>query len=241
MAYKKPVLTEILVEAHLRSASLEQSAFFEIVPALKSLGFTDVELSEAGYTIEIDPSDDEPKPRAKPRVRCWRPDRQALIQVSEDLVVTNLTGPYPGWDHFRQLFQMAGEAVERSLSSVAYESLRLIAIDKFEVPRDGFTLGKYLQAGGKFIPHWYADADEPLDITLGRGFLQQQGKNRIIKIKVRTQDAVATVLMQSYFHNRLSPDADVLAVLEELHDESTSTFEALITDTLRIDVMGGVK
>jgi len=240
LAYRKPILIEILAETHLHAGTLPESAFFDIVPVLKERGFTQVELGEAGLSVEIEASG-EPRARQKPRVRCWRTDRKALVQIAEDLMVTNLTGLYPGWNHFRELYGTSVDALRTALPNAAYESLNLITVDRFEVPAIGFKLGSYLRCGGTYIPSWYEDANEPIDITLGRGFLRQQGRNRVVKVKVRILGDKARVDLEAVFHERVPAEPVLFAMLETLHDESTSAFEAMITDRTRHELMEGTK
>lgn len=239
MAYKKPILCEVLVEAHLGAHSLPQSAFFDVVPELKKSGFTDIEMGEAGFRLEFDPEQSEPRPRPKPRIRCWRADRTALIQLSEDLLVSNLTGDYPGWKHVRDLFETATAALNGAVPNAVYESLNLSTIDRFTAPLNGFRLGDYLDCGGRYVPAWYQDATDPLDLSLGRGFLKQQGYNRSIKVKVRIADDEVRMEIHGVFHDRLKAGANMFDTLDALHTESNAAFEALITERTRNEVMEG--
>ena len=45
--------------------------------------------------------------------------------------------------------------------------------------------------------------------------------------------------MNAQFHKTVQDGADLLDVLEDLHRESTDTFESWITDNVREEVMGG--
>lgn len=237
MAYKSPTLIETYAELHLRPGTLSESRFFELVPELKKLGFDDVEFATVGVTVDI--KQGRPSPREMQRVRCWKPGRTQLVQVGEDLVVVNLTGPYPGWDAFVGLFGEARRAITQGLGTSELTSLVLGAIDSFEVPKGQFFISEYLRVGGTVIPTWYEDCGESLDLTLGRGVLEVDGRNRQIFVSVRAASDPVRFGFRTQFHDLVQPGSDINALLFRLHDESNATFEALITDHMRYKIMGG--
>ena len=240
MAYNKPTLIEIFTETHLQPNTLTQAGFFDVVPRLREAGFSEVEFGGAGVTIEVDPTDPEVvRPREKPRIRCWHPDRKTLAQVGEDLFVVNVTGEYPGWTHFRSVFDSAHAALIKGLGRAPAQSLNLSTIDRFRVAKADFTFGGYLNCGGRFIPQWYEDATESLDISLGRGFLQIDGRNRQLQIRVRTAEDSVQIELRATFHDAVDPSRSLEDALEALHKESTGAFEAIITDRTRHEVMEG--
>lgn len=237
MAYVKPVLIETYAEIHLDSGTLTEARIFDVVPRLKSMGFAEIELVNAGVTLDI--KQGVPAPRERQRVRCWRSDKTQLVQVGEDIVVVNLTGQYPGWDAFVSLFSEALKALTDSISNLAIRSVNLGAIDRFTVAREGFVLSDYLAAGGAVIPQWYRGCTESIDIDLGRGLLEKDGHNRQVHVDVRAAADPVTVVMRTQFHDRVNDEADLLRLLSKLHDEANRTFESMITMRLRTEVMGG--
>lgn len=88
------------------------------------------------------------------------------------------------------------------------------------------------------MPRWYHDASVSSDITLGRGLLRDDGRNRQIRIAVRVDATQVQIQINSVFHDGLGSSESVDGRLAQLHDESTRTFEGLITDTTRA-LMGG--
>jgi uncharacterized protein (TIGR04255 family) len=239
VAYKKPTLTETYAEIHLPQGVLTESRFFDVVPKLKALGFTEVEFTTAGFSLQI--RQGQPIPREQQRVRCWRPGRTELVQVGEDLLVVNLTGAYPGWDAFVSLFGQSVGALKSGLGDFQVESLNLATIDTFKVAKEGFTARKYLDVGGLIVPKWYSEATESFDVDLGKGLLGVDGHNRQVHVNVRAAEDPVTVLIRCEFHDKVQGTGDLNALLARLHDESNATFEALITDHVRSVVMGGRK
>ena len=240
MSYADPTLVELYAELHLLSGTLKPSAFFGTVPFLQEHGFGDVEMAEGGL-FRLDPSDKSLQPATHPRVRCWNEERTALVQIGEDLLVANIVGDYPGWNPFLEHLTVARDALRSGLGEdPSIASLSLNYIDRFYVPTEGYTLGKYLACDGTFVPSWYADATETLDITLGRGLLKKEGFNRQVRVKVRFREEEDDIQVEfrTNLHDSLDGN-DVDSVLERLHSESNEIFEALITDTTREQVMGG--
>lgn len=236
MAYKKPTLTETYAEIHLAPGVLSEAQFFDVVPRLKTLGFSEVEFSTVGLKLDI--KQGRP-PRELQRVRCWKPGRTQLVQVGEDLLVANLTGEYPGWSSFVQLFDEAYQALVDGLGKVEPVSLNVAALDSFEVPKEGFSVSEYLAVGGMIIPQWYAQSAESLDLTLGRGLLEVDGENRQVHVSVRSAADPVKISFRTQCHDRLAAGSDLKARLQRLHDNTNSIFEALITDRVRQTVMGG--
>jgi uncharacterized protein (TIGR04255 family) len=240
LGYNNPTLIEIYSEIFLEPGSLAEGRFFDVVPKLKEVGFSEIEMTTAGFSLELEPGQGL-KPKEKPRIRCWKPGKREMAQVGEDLVVVNLMGKYPGWDSFLQLFEQACGAVQAGLGAIPARSLSLRTIDRFSVAQRGFLIEEYLQVGGPLIPSWYADCQESMDVNIGRGYLQHDGRNRVIVVSVRTFTDPVTIEMQGGFHYAVKEGADVKGILKSLHAESNATFESIVTDRTRIEVMGGRK
>lgn len=237
VAYRKPTLVETHAELHLVGETLSEARFFDVVPELKKLGFTDIELTTVGFSLDI--RQGRPSSRDNQRVLCWKPGRKELVQVGEDVLVANLTGDYPGWDAFVRLFAEAREALVRGLGQINAISLNLGAVDQFDVERAGFGISDYLDVGGSIVPKWYAGCGESLDLDMGRGMLDQDGHNRQVHVNVRAGSDPVRVSFRTQFHDRVQPGVDLGVLLSRLHEESNATFEAMITDRIRNGIMGG--
>lgn len=237
MPYKKPTLTETYAELHLAPDTLTESRFFEVVPKLKELGFSEVEFATVGLSLDI--KQGRPSPRQVQRVRCWKPGRTELVQVGEDLLICNLTGQYPGWDAFVTLFHISLGALRAGLGTPDIQSLNLTTIDTFQVPKEGFTLGEYLAVGGRILSNWYEGCRQSLDLDMGHGLLESDGQNRQVHVSARAVDDPVQVTIRAQFHDKVQRLGDLEALLSQLHAESNQTFEDLITDRLRNEVMGG--
>jgi len=244
VSYKKPTLQEVVAEVHLGDGVLTPPQFFEIVPALKTAGFGDVEMT-GGDVVEVDVEAKSLHRRAQQRVRCWNEDRTKLVQLGQDLLVANLVGEYPGWTAFMAVFNAALESLTTVINpALDVRSLALTTIDMFEVPAEGFRFSDYLNVDGPYLPSWYADEEVPLDITLGKGFIAENGSNRQLRVRVRKRgdEDVMQVHMRAVFHNTVGQgDDDLRELLASFHVESNTMFEGLITDLVRNEVMGGAE
>lgn len=236
MGYRKPTLVETYSELYLAADTLTESRFFDVVPALKAAGFTEVELGPGGIQL---PGEGSIFPRETQRVRCWKPSRTELVQIGQDQVILNLRGEYPGWDAFLRLFDEGYNAVNDSLGEISVRSLNLHTIDRFEAPREGFEISRYLDPRGGILPSWFEGCSESLDLDMGRGLLDPDGYNKQVHVKVQAATDPVRVQIRCNFHNEVETSSDLLDVLEHLHVDSTETFEALITDYLRNAVMEG--
>ncbi|MGH7709674.1 MAG: TIGR04255 family protein [Gemmatimonadaceae bacterium] len=239
VAYRKPTLTETYAELRLAEGSLTEARFFEVVPTLKKRGFADIEFATSGIRLDI--REGGAFPREQQRIRCWRNERKELIQVGEDLVIANLTGEYPGWDAFLGIFEECLTALQESLPGVVIDFLSLNTIDAFSVAKRDFRVDDFLHVGGEIIPRWYSGVRESFDIDIGRGLLPIDGANRQIHIKATASSDPVHVRMRCHFQERVPTGSKLEDVLETLHRESNVAFEALITDRVRNDIMGGTK
>ncbi len=116
--------------------------------------------------------------------------------------------------------------------------LDLTAIDKWKVASEGFTIGKYLNCGGPFIPRWYSDVSVSSDISLGQGHHRIDGFNKKVNAKVVTSvDQVEFTLNTSFGVTR--PERPFDELIEDLHRQSVDCFEGMITDLVRDGIMGG--
>ena len=230
-------------ELFFEPGSLRAEDFFSVVPKLVEEGFSDVEFADGGMEllgISLD-AEGQVVPMRKHRVRCWLQDRSGLAQVAEDLLAVNLVGEYPGWDRFAELFGRLLKSCRMGRADARFASLSLTTIDRFKVPgSDAFRFGAYINCGGRFVPEWYAEARENLDINLGLGLLKTDHFNRKLSVRLRREDDAFAFQVRAEFHDKLG-GGDPQEVLEGLHGESNATFEAIITDRVREDVMGGVK
>lgn len=236
MGYKKPLLVEIYAELHLGAGAMPQAQLLKVVNLLQPT-VPEVEIG-AVNTVELNPSLGQVIRKTEPRLRCWSAKRDRLVQLSPDLIVVNQVGDYLGWKVFETLFREVQGHLAAAHDKLSIASVSLNTIDKLEVPIEGFTMGKFFECGGRFMPAYYADVREPCDVSLGHGVLDTDGFNRQLRVSLRAEEGKAKVVVNGTFHRRLEKQAELFALLGRLHTESTDTFEALITAETRKH-MGG--
>lgn len=230
MAYRKPALIELFAELHLDGSF--PGGVFSVVHGLMSAGLPNLENIVSANQIPGVPS-----AKIEPRLRLWSDDRTKLVQLQENLIVVNHVGPYLGWDNYRSFI---GQVLTVA-SGLHVSSISLNALDRFEFPAEGFTIGKYLNGKGRLVPEWFAESGEAADLIMGRGSVPVDGRNRQIQITVMPEQPgqPREVRIHTIFHQRMHATS-VAATLNELHVEMNATFEGLITDATRAHMGGSV-
>ncbi len=245
MAYKKPILIEIFCELALGPGKFDETKFFDLVPRLKKNGLDQIEFAKQQQlfltAVPVLPAELLPEQGALPRVRCWSRDRKRLVQLAGDLIVINQVGDYLGWDAFRALFDQTLDAYRESIGTPSVVALSLNTIDRMRVPEKEFSVGRYLNCGSEKVPSWFADARESCDIVLGRGVLAEDRFNRQLQIRVRRTKEAFQIDINSVFHDAIDATTPISKRLDQLHEESSSSFRNLITPTTENEVMGGSK
>jgi uncharacterized protein (TIGR04255 family) len=238
MGYRNPTLTEIYAELRLEVGTLPEKSFMALANELAARGLDD---QEFGHTAIAASQDKEQEREAKivPRIRCWDRERIRLVQFSPDALYVNLVGEYPGWDTFCEHLRTTRAAITNALKCpLQFTQVDLVTIDKWKVDRVGFTIGQYLNCGGLFIPEWYSEIGVSSDISLRQGFHLKDGFNKRVNVIVRTSDNdVQFQVVASFGETGWQGDFD--ALMDRLHSESLQCFEALITDRVRNEIMGG--
>lgn len=240
MTYRKPILREIIAEVTLTPTSLQQSHFLALGQKLGTIGLSDVRFGQV-ETLTINAAAHAIEAQAAPRIQCWSSDQRRVVQFSPDQFSANLVGEYLGWAAFTDLLRGALKAVGDTVGILRVEQVALITLDEMSVPRKDFTVGSYLECGGERIPSWFRSTKEACDLSLGKGILQVDGFNRVVRVVVRPEGENVRVRMESQFRNRVGPSGDVVSTIEELHKESNASFESMITNRTRNEVMGGVQ
>jgi uncharacterized protein (TIGR04255 family) len=241
VSYQRPIIIEIYAELFFEPGTLPFAQMLEVVPPLQRRGFSVVESADLpGADASVDP---ERRAAHAPRIRCWTEDKTRLVQLAPDNVAMNLVSPegtYPGWPRFvSDVVQPTRQILRQTAPTARPVSLALNTLDRFEIPR-GSTVGAFLNCGGPRIPAILADTTEAFDYDIGRGLLQSDGKNRQVHISGRPGADVYVVDIHGVFHEKMSDGGDILAKLNQLHDDANVVFESLITDRTRNEIMKGL-
>lgn len=244
MDYKKPLLIEIYTEVLFQKDRLLPETFFDIVPKIKQLG---LDVTEMGQVLEVKGEVEkedavEREFYSTPKVRCWNKEKTRLVQLSKDLLIVNLIGEYPGWKDYLAFFKSAMEAVRLAKVAIECKALAFHTIDKIsDLPREGFSLGAYINADGEKIPRWYRDAKDSSDISYGMGYLERDGYNKQLAVRTRTKQDKIEISINAAFKKMLGPSDSVDSLLESLHRESSDSFRELLTNKTLNEIMGGPK
>lgn len=239
MSYKEPVLAEIYTRVGLAEQTLPQEKLIEIVPLLKGCGLTAVEIGQALDQAPPYAQESAQLLSTLPRLRVWDEPRLKLVQLSPDLVVINQKREYLGWDVYSKFVADTLKVIEKVAPPLTYTSVSLRTQDKFTVPSKNFKVGEWLKTDGSIVPRLYENISSPLDIVLGYGYLDLDGKNFSINIVVRRTSSGMEFVFDCGFSRKADQNFDFHKILSELHDEAKATFEGIITDRVRTEVMKG--
>jgi len=237
--YKQPILIEILAEFHVGQDALDTRKFLDLVSKVSKKAGGDVEFETRFGTESAAVSPAELS--ARPWVKIWWPNRDRLAQLTPGIVIANLVGTYPGSaafkEHASDLLAMSAEVLE----PVRCRSVRFQTVDQFDVPALGFRLGSYLAAKDGRLPTVFLDTTSTAHLSVGDGLLALEGWNRSLTVRVRRLPDSKTmrVLVESIFHEQRAETESPYQLMERLRRKSVLSFESLITDLLRVDVMGG--
>ena len=240
MSYKKPTLIEQYVAFSFRKDTLSQAKMFDVVPALKKIGFDTVEV----VNIEQSSINDTGQIQRTiiPRFRCWNRDHDNLVQLAPDQVFINKVGKYLGWKDFSQMYLNSLSIIKENIEFSNIEGIAFNTVDVMNVFNNA-PLGKYLNCG-EIIPMWYSQIKESFDISLGRGFLQADKYNKHIQLIGREINNEYQIKISSLFQKLITQpiiSIDYLSnEIENLHEESNTTFESMITDYTRENILGGI-
>jgi uncharacterized protein (TIGR04255 family) len=235
-SYQRPILVEIVAQMRFGAPGISGAQIVDAAAFLRAKGFESADLE-----VQAEPPLGGEGPGLASTLRLWSADRTRLVQFRPSACIANIIGEYPGWTPFTRHLAESLKALEAAGLKKLPDSVSLATIDRFQVPANRFRLGDYLAATGKWIPTSYAEVAEASDITLGRGLLPVDGKNRVVKVAVRrASEGEAQVTLECVLIDRLE-GARPESVYDRLHDEALALFEELITDKTRTEVMGGIK
>lgn len=233
MPYKKPILKEILAELHLASGALPPARFLAIINACAAAGFSEVEFLQVG-TVTVG-GDGTTTSTSTPRIRCWRPQRTACVQLSQDFVAVNYADVYPGKAAFLDLVDSVLALLAAALPGMALREVAVVVIDELKQPA-GFRLGDYFLCDGALLPTILGDATTSADTTINWG--PAEARRGVVLAMQPQADGGVGVMLQSFLRAR-APTQPPLDVVRELVEDSAQLFRRLVTDRMKTEVMGG--
>lgn len=231
MSYNDPILVEIYARIFLEEGVLNATRIIDAATSLKKIGINNNEF--------VSMLEGKQENAISTRLRCWDKKRVRLIQLSNDIIVFNYVNKYPGWDTFTKFIKDSLAQLECDVAN-NFKSIELRTIDSITVPVGDFNFSDWINCADNRIPDWYKDSHDMLDINIGKGSFANSGKNRQLLIAMRKKGDEFIIRIESVFHN-LKSDNNLFTTLDIIHVESNNSFESLITDKVRKDIMKGVR
>lgn len=229
MRYKKPLLIETYIEFKL-SQTPDPATILGRFPYLAREKFQ-FEENKTVFNQKIIPRGPNAfEFETIPQVQLFDQEHTLALQAHPRSISVHNISTYFGWKKLKTTVAKVHELINEldlSTDAVGYST-----IDELVVPCDGFALGRYFNCDGSWIPTSFVDTARMCDLQLGQELLELDGRNQQISLKVRIHDGLAKVTLHSKIYRKITSE-DPLNVIDQLHEESTSLFELLITDETR--------
>jgi len=230
MSYKKPIIVEIYTRIFLNNGQLSNSRILDFACSLKEIGYTNNDI-----VLASEPSTGTNEFTS--RIRCWDQEKIKLIQLSKDTIIFNYVKEYPGWTAFKEFVKEGLDALDKNINT-NFQSVDIRTIDTFEIPDDSYRFGDWINCKSDKIPAWYNDSTDTIDITMGKGSIKSDCQNRQLLLSARKEGGKVRFKIEAAFHDRKHHD-DLFSMMDTFHQESNHTFESIITDRVRIEIMEG--
>lgn len=172
---------------------------------------------------------------ASERIRFWREDKQALVQVGPHLLAINHLRPYPTWEGYLPLIEMAYGAYVEVAQPKGIGRIELRYINRIEIPSPTISLEDYFQ----FYPYIGPNFPHEMGAFITGVQLAYDDDNalrvQLANAPAERPDCSTIVLDLDYFLG-IPQGLEIDGTSEWLqvaHDRIEQIFEASITDKLR--------
>lgn len=170
------------------------------------------------------------------RIRFLREDKKALVQVGPHLLSINHLKPYPTWEEYLPLIQMAYGVYRDVAQPQGLARIGLRYINKIDIPVPRVNLEDYFQ----FYPHLGPELPQDISSFIAGVQFIYDGRDvlRVQMVSVRPDrpDCISTILDLEYSllpSQQIELDG-VPEWLQVAHDRIEMAFEACLTDKLRV-------
>lgn len=236
--YKNPPIAEALCEIHFEEGLQWNATFFGLFHEKIKDEFPEAkELHGMAMGFQPKPGGiDQQLRQVGIRMRFYRENKTALVQISKNLLAVNLLPKYPGWENFKPLILGQLNDYISVIQPKAIIRIGLRYINRIALPEEGFKFGQFFaessylpgrvyQEPGPFLVrvelHPYKDVK--LNVTVATPEPVEKGK-------------ISTVVdLDHVVFNRIEPPSEekVEVVIEEAHTKLVEAFESIVGDKLR--------
>ncbi len=170
------------------------------------------------------------------RAQFLREDEKAFVQVGVDLLAINHLAPYPTWEQFRPLIQQGFNAYQAVAKPAGLLRIGLRYINRIELTGERIELKDYFN----FYPHTGSVIPSIAEFLLGVVSPFDDGRDalrlQMNSAEKRESNQLSVFLDMDYFLARPQTVSIVEAQpwVDVAHDRVLQTFEACLTETLRI-------
>lgn len=169
------------------------------------------------------------------RLRFFREDKTALVQVGQDTLVVNCLRPYPGWKGFRPMLVAALEKYKAVAAPAGVSGCALRYINRLEFPGPSAVLEEYLQTV-PVVPKNLPDKLVGWSLALDIPDLARSGIMRLTAGSAPPDEGTAFMLdlrFRAIEPEKLGLSETLLSWIDSAHAVIEETFEASITEQAR--------
>lgn len=170
------------------------------------------------------------------RVQFVREDEKALVQLGQDLLAVNHLRPYPTWDEFKPLIQMAFEKYCEVAEPKGIQRLAVRYINRFEFPADRLNLEDYLE----FRPYLGPQLPQDIGPFVLATQVPYQGGDDVLRLRLSSAESpkagVTALLLDLEYSTAPTSQVPLSSASEWIqaaHDRIEQVFEATVTPKLR--------
>ena len=237
--YKNPPIAEALCEMHFEEGLQWNATFFGLFHEKIKDEFPEAkELHGMAMGFQTKPGGiDQQLRQVGTRMRFYREDKTALVQISKNLLAVNLLPEYPGWEKFKPLILNRLTDYISVIQPKAILRVGLRYVNRIDLPEAEFKFDQ-LFAKSSYLPSGVFQASGPFLVRVELHPYKEAQLNVTVATPAEPMEKgkVSSVVdLDHVVFNRLEPPSEekVGVLLEEAHSKIVEAFESIIGDKLR--------
>ncbi|MCK4421690.1 TIGR04255 family protein [candidate division WOR-3 bacterium] len=187
-----------------------------------------LERTEKGFSPKVCP--------APPRIRFYRKDKTALLQIAPNLLAINQLKPYQSWQKLKPIINEVFQIYKDVANPKGFKQIRLRYINKINIELKSLELNDYLN----FYPETPEHLIQPYSSFISRiEMLYQDNRDRILVTVGTTIPETPNVTSIVLDLDYIMAESESISInkyekwLDQAHSAIEETFESCITDKTR--------
>ncbi|MGB4727910.1 MAG: TIGR04255 family protein [Thermogutta sp.] len=191
--------------------------------------FQEVELTQGPQSIQH-------QVRTSERIMLFTDDRKKLVQLGPRFMSVNVLRPYPSWNAFRALIELAWKGLQEAVGVTGLERIGLRYVNRVELPGEVVNVEEYFEFYpfvGKSLPQKLTSFFIRAEFPFSEG--QDCCRVQLTRFPNSTEGKTSIILDLDYFlaKPRAVDVVQALDWVEVAHTRVEEMFEGCIRDPLR--------